>query len=89
MAAPIDPWTVERAKRPWAEHLLRFIDLERDEQRWIALKPLPEGLDYELDGCTVIYPARVDRTPADRAQLIALYDELWREQQTENERTAA
>lgn len=76
--AAIDPWTVERAKRPGAK-LLRYINLERDEQEWIALKVLPEGLDYELDGLTLIYPARADRTEAERQHLVALYDKLYRE----------
>lgn len=78
MGPPIDPWTIERSRRP-GRHLLRWIDLERDQQRWIELKFLPEGLDYELDGCTVIFPARQDRTPAETAHLIALYDELYHE----------
>ena len=73
--ADADPWTIERAKQPAQEHLLRIIDLERDEQRWIPLDVLSEGLDYELDGCTLIFPAGVDRTPAESAKLIALYDE--------------
>jgi hypothetical protein len=89
MGTPIDPWTVERAKRPEAK-LIRVIDLERDEQRWDVLKVLPEAIDYELDGCTLIFPARADRTPAESAHLIALYDELWREQQeATNDRKAA
>lgn len=84
MATKLDPWTVERARRP-GQALMRLIDLERDLQRWIPIIPrqsdpadfLPE---YELDGCTLIYPARADRTDADRARLIELYDDLWREQ---------
>jgi hypothetical protein len=84
MGAPIDLWTIARAKHP-GEKLLRVIDLEKDEQRWIVLRPRREDTadflsDYELDGCTLIYPARADRTEAERAHLIVLYDELYREQ---------
>ena len=78
MNSAADPWTLERAKHPAGARLVRHIDLERDEQRWIEMRVLPHGLDLELDGTTLIYPARVGgRRPEEIAHLVALYDALY------------
>lgn len=78
----LDPWEVVRVKLP-GYSVIRLIDTDAGTQAFQivrAEKNDAELKDLLLDGCTLITPAPA--TDAERAAIIAEYDNVWRAQHT-------
>lgn len=75
-----DPWLEERS-RAGLNTLVRVIDVDAGTQEFRILNPLDRNdlSDLEFNGRTVILPAEEHRTPAQLAEIVHRFDELYRQ----------
>lgn len=75
---PADPWLEERS-RAGLNTLVRVIDVDAGTQEFRILNPQDRNdlSDLEFNGRTVILPAEEHRTPAQLAEIVNRFDELY------------